>query len=78
MRLNLQQQRANLVGDVHGGGANPGSLAALGNACLAFIPSGRAINPIIHTNWEHVGVGPDEAALAAEALWCRWRCWRGS
>jgi hypothetical protein len=35
---------------------------------VCFIPTGRAINPITQTNWEHVGVKPDLAVPAAEAL----------
>ena len=63
-----QQKRATIIGEVTGGGANPGSLAALGQGLVAFIPSGRAINPVSQTNWEHVGVKPDVAVPAAEAL----------
>jgi hypothetical protein len=62
------QKRATLVGEVTGGGANPGHAVALGHGFIAFIPTGRAINPVTGTNWEHVGVKPDVAVPAAEAL----------
>ncbi|HJV21987.1 MAG TPA: S41 family peptidase [Holophagaceae bacterium] len=62
------QKRAVLVGETTGGGANPGGAVALGHGFLAFVPTGRAINPITNTNWEHVGVKPDVAVPAAEAL----------
>jgi len=62
------QKRATLVGEVTGGGANPGSVVPLAHGFLAFIPTGRAINPVTGTNWEHVGVKPDVAAPAADAL----------
>jgi len=62
------QKRATLVGEVTGGGANPGGVVGLAHGFLAFIPSGRAINPVTGTNWEHVGVKPDVAAPAADAL----------
>lgn len=62
------QKRATIVGEVTGGGANPGSVTALAQGFLAFIPTGRAINPVTGTNWEHVGVKPDVAAPAADAL----------
>ncbi len=62
------QKRATLVGDTTGGGANPGDVVSLGNGFIAFIPNGRAINPITKTNWEHVGVKPDVAVPAAKAL----------
>ncbi len=61
-------KRATLVGETTGGGAHPGDAIALGAGLVAFIPSGRAINPITKTNWEHVGVKPDVAAPAAQAL----------
>lgn len=62
------QKRATLVGETTGGGANPGHAVALGHGFLAFVPTGRAINPVTNTNWEHVGVKPDLAVPAAEAL----------
>jgi hypothetical protein len=62
------QKRATLVGETTGGGANPGHAVALGHGFNAFIPTGRAINPVTSTNWEHVGVKPDLAVPAAEAL----------
>ena len=34
----------------------------------AIIPTGRAINPITKTNWEGVGVKPDVAVEADQAL----------
>ncbi len=62
------QKRATLVGETTGGGANPGHAVALAHGFNAFIPTGRAINPVTGTNWEHVGVKPDVAVPAAEAL----------
>lgn len=65
----LQQlKRATLVGEVTWGGANPGDVIRLGDHFDAFIPTGRAINPITHTNWEGTGVQPDIAAPADDAL----------
>ena len=62
------QKRGTLVGEVTGGGANPGAGVGLGSQMVVFIPTGKAVNPITHTNWEHVGVKPDVAVPAAEAL----------
>lgn len=62
------QKRATLVGETTGGGANPGSVVALAHGFVAFIPSGRAINPVTRTNWEHEGVKPDLASTAEGAL----------
>ena len=61
------QKRAKIVGEKTGGGANPGDSYAIGKGYAAFIPNGRAINPITKTNWEHVGVTPDIAVPAADA-----------
>jgi|SRR5262245_8850062 len=66
---NLQtQKRATIVGETTGGGAHPGGMAPLGDRFIAFIPSGRAINPITKTNWEGTGVKPDVSCAADEAL----------
>lgn len=62
------QKRATLVGEVTGGGANPGDMLPLAHGFVAFVPNGRAINPVTQTNWEHVGVKPEVAAPAPEAL----------
>jgi hypothetical protein len=61
------QKRATLVGETTGGGANPGTMFAVGHGFAAFIPNMRAINPITNTSWEHVGVKPDIAVEAAKA-----------
>ena len=62
------QKRGTLVGEVTGGGANPGEYVPLARGFIAFVPTGRSINPLTKTNWEHVGVTPDMAAPAAEAM----------
>jgi C-terminal processing protease CtpA/Prc len=66
---NLQQlKRATLVGETTGGGANPGRRRELSPYFSAFIPNGRAINPITKTNWEGSGVAPDISVSPGEAL----------
>jgi hypothetical protein len=62
------QKRAVLVGETTGGGAHPGGVARLGDHFMMFVPSGRAINPITKTDWEGVGVKPDVAVPADQAL----------
>ncbi|RAP76112.1 S41 family peptidase [Paenibacillus montanisoli] len=57
---NLQAiKRAQVVGEITGGGAHPGGVHRLNNYFEVFIPSGRAINPTTKTNWEGTGVLPD-------------------
>jgi hypothetical protein len=66
---NLQQlKRATLIGETTGGGANPGETRQLNQHFSAFVPNGRAINPITRTNWEHTGVVPDVKTPNADAL----------
>lgn len=57
-----------LVGEVTGGGAHPGGFVRVGEHFVAFIPTGRAINPVTKTNWEGIGVNPEVATPAIEAL----------
>jgi C-terminal processing protease CtpA/Prc len=66
---NLQQlKRATIVGEVTWGGAHPGDILRLNDHFSAFVPNGRAINPISKTNWEGVGVKPDIEAPSDDAL----------
>jgi hypothetical protein len=66
---NLQtRQRATLVGLKTGGGAHPGSPFRLHPHFEAFIPIGRAINPVKNDNWEGRGVIPDIPVPQENAL----------
>lgn len=68
---NLQQlKRATLVGETTGGGANPGRMRELGPHFAAFIPNGRAINPVSKSNWEGSGVARRSPAGSAVI-----QCW---
>ena len=62
------QKRGTIIGEVTGGGANPGGMFPAGNGLAVFIPTGRAINPITKTNWEGVGVKPNIEVPADDAL----------
>lgn len=64
----LTQERAILIGEVTGGGANPGGTTAINERFEVFIPVGAAVNPITGTNWEGVGVTPHIEVPAAEAF----------
>lgn len=61
-------KRATLIGEVTGGGANPGGSVNLTKHFGMFLPVGRAINPITKTNWEGVGVQPDSLIMSKLAL----------
>ena len=60
--------RAVIVGENTGGGAHPGGSVPLGRDFTAFIPTGRAINPITKTNWEGVGIKPEIVVPRDKAL----------
>jgi hypothetical protein len=66
---NLQtRQRATIVGEKTDGGAHPGASYRLHPHFEAFIPVGRAINPLTHANWERSGVVPDVPVPREQAL----------
>lgn len=60
--------RAILVGETTGGGAHAGDPHRLADHFMMFVPAGRPINPVTHTDWEGVGVTPDVKVSAAKAL----------
>ena len=61
-------KRAVIVGEVTGGGANPGGPVPLGHQFVVNMPSGQPVNPITGTNWEGIGVKPDIPVSSADAL----------
>jgi hypothetical protein len=61
-------KRGVIVGEVTGGGANPGGPVPLGHQFVVNLPSGQAVNPVTQTSWEGVGVQPDVPVAAAAAL----------
>jgi len=62
------QKRGTLVGETTGGGSNPVRPYSLGHGIVVAIPTSRTTNFVTKTNWEHVGVKPDIAVPAAQAL----------
>jgi len=62
------QKRATLVGETTLGAANPVRLFSVGHGIVVAIPVARSINPVTRTSWEHVGVKPDIAVPAGQAL----------
>ncbi|MCB0564982.1 MAG: S41 family peptidase [Phaeodactylibacter sp.] len=61
-------KRATIVGETTGGGAHPGGTLPIADRFVAFVPNGRAINPITNTNWEGTGVSPDVDVAKEKAL----------
>jgi len=62
------RKRGTLIGEVTGGGANPGGTFPLPGDFMIFVPTGRAINPVTNTNWEGTGVEPDVKMDADDAF----------
>ncbi len=61
-------ERGTIVGETTGGGAHPGGPVPIGEQFTAFIPIGRAINPVTGTNWEGTGVQPHVEVPAEQAF----------
>ena len=61
-------KRVKVVGEVTGGGANPGGTMPLAPGFNIFVPGGRNENALTKTSWEGVGVKPDVATAADDAL----------
>lgn len=61
-------QRATIVGERSGGAANPGRMVDLGHGLGIFVSDEQAVNPVTGTNWEGVGIAPDVAVPASDAL----------
>lgn len=61
-------RRATVTGTASAGGANPGNEVKIKGQFVAFIPNGRAVNPLTKTNWEGVGVQPDIEMSGKDAL----------
>jgi len=57
-----------LVGEITGGGANPGEFVALAGPVALYLPNGKARNPVTGSNWEGKGVSPDIPVAQGEAL----------
>ena len=61
-------KRATIVGETTGGGAHPTTTHRIADHFSASIPFARSINPMTKTDWEGVGVKPDVAVPADQAL----------
>ena len=62
------QKRATIVGETTGGGAHPMHGYAVAEYFTVFVPEGRPINPVTHTDWEGKGIVPEVKVSAADAL----------
>lgn len=60
--------RASLIGARTVGAGNYGGLLHIGEGMAAFVPVGRSFDPGTGEGWEGVGVSPDVAVPASQAL----------
>jgi C-terminal processing protease CtpA/Prc len=60
--------RATIVGENTRGGAHPSTVVSLGDHVELRLPVARSVSPLTGGNWEAIGVEPDIATPAAEAL----------
>jgi hypothetical protein len=60
--------RATIVGETTAGAGHYGGEEAIGDRFTAFIPVGRTFDPDTGKDWETVGVAPDVAVPADQAL----------
>jgi retinol-binding protein 3 len=63
-----QTRRATIVGETTGGGAHPGAWFPIDDRFAIFIPLSRYVSSTSGGDWEGVGVEPDIACDAADAL----------
>lgn len=66
-------KRAAIVGETSGGAANPGGPVFTPSGYRVFISTGSPTNPLTGANWEQVGVRPDVAVPAEDALETAWK-----
>lgn len=66
-------RRAVIVGETSGGAANPGGPVFTPSGYRVFISTGSPTNPLTGGNWEKIGVRPDVAVPAEEALDAAWK-----
>lgn len=66
-------RRAVIVGEVSGGAANPGGPAFTPSGYRVFVSTGSPTNRLTGANWEQVGVQPDLATPAEDALETAWK-----
>ena len=69
LAYNLQAlDRAEIVGEVSGGGAHPFEYLPVHEHFVLWSVTARSVNPLTGSNWQSVGVQPDIAVPAEDAL----------
>lgn len=60
--------RATLIGETTGGGNHFGGIEPVADGIEVFVPVGHTTDPATGKDWEGVGVAPDVAVPASDAL----------
>lgn len=60
--------RAMVIGEVTAGAAHAGSPKRLSEHFLRFVPSGRPVSPVTHTDWEGVATDAEGKEKLAHTL----------
>jgi C-terminal processing protease CtpA/Prc len=63
-----ERHRAEVIGELTAGAANPGQPYPVNDLFDVIVPNGEVKSAVGGGNWERTGVKPDVAALASEAL----------
>jgi hypothetical protein len=63
-----ERHRAEIVGEVTAGAANPGRSYPVNDGFRVNVPNGRIKSAVSGSNWEGTGVTPDVSVPAADAL----------
>lgn len=61
-------RRVTVIGEASGGGANPFEYRSVGRGLVLWLETERSVNPLTKSNWQTVGVKPDIAVPADQAL----------
>lgn len=65
----LQQYKlAEIIGERTGGAANPVDHFIIQDQYLLLVPAGEITSSVNHSNWEHIGVTPDQETKVEDAL----------
>lgn len=59
---------AEIIGEKTGGAANPVKDFIIQDQYLLLVPAGKVTSSVSHSNWEHIGVTPDQETKVENAL----------
>jgi C-terminal processing protease CtpA/Prc len=63
-----EHRRAEIIGEITAGAANPGRTYRLNALFEVTVPNGKVVTSVRRSNWEGTGVTPDVIVPAGDAL----------